>query len=184
MHKPSFTYNCSEPSSSFIKGNERDFCTKCNKYVHDLRSYSSFELRDFLTEQDGPVCGEVFVDQLAQNQPSSSSLNWVAAGITSLLSLTLTSNGFSQELSPPTPIEQNDSTHHNQQQYIASSDSIALGQESNESKEPTHVYRRFRRTKVLLRIGERYLSVGTRFPFVFFRKRSVVRGRLINCDPF
>lgn len=182
--KPSLTYNCPEPSSSFIKGEKRDYCTKCNEQVYDLRSYSSFELRDFLNAQDGNVCGQVFADQTEHAQPAPTSLKWVAAGITSLLSLTMASNGISQELSPPIPVEQHDSTHYNQQQYISSSDSLQHSDDIKETEQPSHVYRRLRRTKVLFRVGERYLSVGTRFPFVFFRKRAVRRGRLVNCEPF
>ena len=105
----SLSFNCTEKSSSFTSDGAKENCASCKEFVHVYTHLSKRELNEVLSRAQGTVCGKIFEDQLDVQAPSSS--KWVAAGVTSLLSLTLSVDTSAQTTSPPA-IEQTDQSEY------------------------------------------------------------------------
>lgn len=102
------TYQCPKEWASIVDKNDPEFCTLCQKKVHDLTTKSPEEIRRLFSTNNGEICAKILPEQLERHWiETENRLKWrvFMAAITTLFTFSF-GKVSAQSTKAENPVEQ------------------------------------------------------------------------------
>lgn len=173
------TYQCPKKWSSIVDKNDPEFCTLCQKKVHDLTNKLPEDINQLFEQNNGTMCAKIYEDQLDTWEEPTNKWKLIAATLAAFFTFNI-GKVTAQDAKKEVPTEQTDNIDF---KYTPAGDAkCVLPKEQMEDfeieDEVEDIIETTCDTKAIARKRRRYrhrkVYFSKRFPFI--HKRRALRG--------
>lgn len=172
-----FEYKCNQKQSALKTLNGKLFCESCQTSIHDLTQKNRTEIKEYIKQNGGSLCGQFFQDQIEDSPSVKSMVSFKLAAASVAAFFALSTTKISAQSKDGIKTEQHESSSdskNNSEIVLVNGDSVCTVYTSDdfESTDSENKYYR----KQYMVIGKRHFFVTNKFPFFISRKYH--RGKM------